>query len=57
MARKMYVIVSTRLIIEAEENVTLDDIISDMDYNFISQTDGAEIVDTEIREYNLENSK
>lgn len=57
MARKVYVNVTTRLIIEVEEGVEIDDVIQDMDYNFTSKTDNAEIVDTEIREHEVTDAK
>jgi hypothetical protein len=48
MDRKVYVTVTTRLIINADRGVYIDDVIAEMDYNFTSNTEGAEIVDTEI---------
>jgi len=48
MARKVYVDVTVRLIINAEENVKISNVIQEMDYNFTSNHDDAEIVDTEI---------
>jgi hypothetical protein len=49
--KKFYVEVVTRLIIDLEEGVNVSDVITEMDYNFTSTTDGAMIVDTEIRDY------
>jgi len=49
--KKVYVEVVTRLIIDLEEGVNVSDVITEMDYNFNSTTDGAMIVDTEIRDY------
>jgi hypothetical protein len=57
MARKVYVTVKTRLIIEVEEGVSIDDIIQEMDYEFISNTENADITDTEIIEYEITDSK
>ena len=57
MARKVYVNVVTRLIINAEEDLSVNEIVCDMDYNFKSQTKGAEIVDTEIVDYTVTDSK
>lgn len=55
--RKVYINVQTRIIIQAEENVDISEVIDEMDYNFISTTDNAEIVDTEIVDYEVVDSK
>jgi len=55
--RKVYVNVTTRLIIEVEEGTEICDVIAAMDYNFTSQTDNATIVDTEITDHEVTNSK
>lgn len=55
--RKVYVNVITRLIIEIDEGVEISDVISEMDYDFNSNTDGANIVDTEITEHEVTDSK
>ena len=49
--KKVYVEVTSRLIIDLEEGVNVSDVITEMDYSFNSTTDGAMIVDTEIRDY------
>jgi len=55
--RKVYVNVTTRLIIRANDDVNIDEVLSDMDYNFVSNTDGADIEDTEIRDCEITDSK
>jgi len=55
--RKIYVEVKTRLIIQADEGVSVDEVLENMDYNFISQNDGANIVDTEIQTWEVTDSK
>lgn len=55
--RKVYVNVVTRLIIEMEEGLSVSDVISEMDYTFVSTTDGAIIADTEIRDHEVTDSK
>lgn len=57
MSRKVYVNVTTRLIINMDEGIKVSDVVSEMDYNFSSQTEGAEIVDTEIRDHEVKDSK
>lgn len=55
--RKVYVEVVTRLIIDMEEGLSVADVITEMDYKFVSTTDGALIVDTEIRDHTVTDSK
>jgi len=55
--RKMYVTVTTRLIIRADEGVEINGVLENMDYDFTSQTDGADIEDTEIQDWNVTDSK
>ena len=55
--RKIYVEVTCRVIINAEEGVPVEDILSDMDYEFKSNTEGADIVDTEITNWKIQDSK
>ena len=57
MARKVYVDVTVRLIINADEGIEICDVISELDYNFTSQTEGAEIEDTEITNHEVTDSK
>lgn len=57
MSRKVYVIVTTRLILDMDEGISVGDVISDIDYEFISTMDGADIIDTEIRDWNIQDSK
>jgi len=57
MSRKVYVTVTTRLIIRADEGVDIDEVIQEMDYDFTSQTEGAEIEDTEITDHEITDSK
>ena len=57
MARKVYVTVKTRLIIEMDESVEVSDVIQEMDYNFTSSTEGADIQDSEITDFEVTDSK
>ena len=57
MSRKVYVEVTTRLIIDMDEGIEVDEVIGELDYDFTSTTDGADIVDTEIRDYEVKDSK
>ena len=49
--RKVYVEVTTRIIMQMDDGVEVDDVISEMHYDFEPATDDVDFVDTEIREY------
>ncbi len=54
MARKVYVNVTVRLIIRADEGQSIDEVLENMDYNFkASESDDADIEDTEISDWEL----
>lgn len=55
--RKVYVEVKVKLIINMDDDVEVGDVIQEMDYNFTDQTDKADIVDTEIMDYEVQDSK
>jgi len=55
--RKIYVTVKTSLTIRADEGVSVPEILENMDYNFNSQTDGADIEDSEIQDWVVTDSK
>ena len=57
MCRKVYVDVSVRLIVECDEGLSIEEILSDMDYNFKSNTDGGEVVDYTIKDWDITDSK
>jgi len=57
MSRKVYVNVTTRLIIRADEGVDIDEVLSEMDYSFTSTTRGAEIEETDIQNTEVTDSK
>lgn len=51
MPQKLSLEVTVRLIVELDDGVEVDAFVSDLDYDFVSQTDGARIHDTEIVEH------
>ena len=55
--RKVYVNVIAGLIIEMDEGVKVSDVISEMDYDFRFDGEGADIVDSEIVHYEITDSK
>lgn len=49
MARRMFVELTVKLeIIVDQDDITAEEVINEMDYNFTSQTDNAKIIDMEI---------
>ena len=55
--RKVYVTVKTRLIISMDEGVSVEGVLENMDYSFSSSTEGADIIDTELVDWNVIDSK
>lgn len=57
MSRKVFVEVKVKLVINADEGVDIGEVINEADYNFTSQTTGADIEDTEILDHEITDSK
>jgi len=55
--RKVYVIVTVRLTINQDNGVSTKDVIDEMEYGFTSQTEGADIIDEEISDFEIIDSK
>jgi hypothetical protein len=55
--RKVYVDVTVRLIINQDDGVETAEVINDMDYSFTSNTSGADIEDSEIKDHEVTDSK
>lgn len=53
MPKKVYVRVVTRLEVEVDNNVSMDEVLQEMDYQFTSQTSNAQVVDTEMVDYQI----
>ena len=57
MSKLMTIYVTTKLVVNCEDmSITADEVVSDMDYSFEMSAAGAEIVDTEILDYELADS-
>lgn len=55
--RKVTVELTVKLEIHTEEDVDISEVIQEMDYDFISQTDNAEIMATQIRDFEVKDSR
>lgn len=55
--RKVYLLVTMRLIVRLEEGVELGEFMSDMDYDLSTDSENGEIEDYEIRDYAIQDSK
>lgn len=55
--RKVYVTTKVRLIIQADEDQNINEVLENMNYEFTSQSDGANIIDTEIQNWQITDSK
>ena len=53
----MIVEVKVKLILDMDEGVEVSTVINEMDYNFTSLTNGADIVSMEIWDYDVQDSK
>ena len=52
--RKVYVTITARIQISADDGVDISEVIDEMDYKFASQTDGAVITDESIEDYEIQ---
>ena len=55
--RKVYVTAKIHLIFQIDDGIKIGDVIDELGYNFVSRTDGADIVETEIQDYDVTDSK
>jgi len=55
--RKMTVEVKVKLLIKADDDIELSEIMDEMDYNFTDMTTKADIEDTEILDYEVVDSR
>ena len=55
--RKVTVEVKVKLLINADEDTEISDVINEMKYDFIYSEPGAEIVDSEIEDYEVKDSR
>ncbi len=57
MSRKVYIEVTTRVILDMDKGIEVSEVVSEMDYSFASTTSGAVVVDTEITSHKVLDSK
>jgi hypothetical protein len=57
MNKKVYVTVETRLVIRCNDDTDINWLLENMDYNFTSMSYDAEIEDTEIKGWEVTDSK
>ena len=55
--QKTYIELKVKLVVRADEGASIAEVINEMDYNFKSQTVGAEIEDAEISDFEITDSK
>jgi hypothetical protein len=55
--RKVYIELTTKIILNIEDNVDVNDVVNEMEYDFKIDSDQGEIVDTEILDYSIIDSK
>jgi hypothetical protein len=57
MTRKVFVQVTVSVVINMDEGIEVSEVLNDMDYNFKSNTNGADVVDTELSDFEVYDSK
>lgn len=57
MSRKVYVNVTTRLVINADEGVDISEVIQEMECDFVSNSKGANVENIEIVGHEITDSK
>lgn len=55
--RKVTVELKIKMLIHADEDKEISDVIDEMEYEFIYSEPGAEIIDTEIEDYEVSDSR
>jgi hypothetical protein len=55
--RKVYVEVKVKLILNMDDGIEVSEVMDEMDYNFAPNTTGVDIEDTEIKDYEVTDSK
>lgn len=55
--RKVAVDVKTRVWVEMDEGIEVTEVMENMDYGFQSETEGADIIDTQIEDWEVLDSK
>ena len=55
--RKLYINMKIRVIVQADDGVDIGEVLDEMDYNLNSHTEGADVLDTEITDYEITDSK
>ena len=55
--KKITLYTTVQLTLHADEDVSIDKVMEEMDYSFVDQTDQADIVDTEIREWKVADAR
>lgn len=55
--RKVYVQLTVGLVIQLDDGLDVEDVVNDLDYGFRSQTDGADVIMEDIKEFEVKDSK
>ena len=57
MSRKVYVNVTFQLVLDCDDDANVNEIVNEMDYDFCLNTDKSELLDTELQDWNIVDSK
>jgi len=57
MARKMYLNVNLKLIVEADEGLSIDDVMDKLNFFVDEENENVSVIDSQIENFNLTDSK
>lgn len=55
--RKVFVNLSVKLVLDMDEGIEVSEVIDELEYGFTSNTEGADVMDTEIVDFDVIDSK
>jgi hypothetical protein len=57
MSRKVYVTITVKAIIRADDDADIDNVINELEYHFLDTTGKAQVEDTSIEDFEITDSK
>lgn len=57
MARKIYADITIRVVIRADEDADVSEVINELEYNFFDTTGKAQVEDTSMKDFEVVDSK
>ena len=57
MSHKVYVTAQVKLILDVEDGIEVSEVMGDLDVAIASQTEGAEVLEAQVEDYEVTDSK